>query len=61
MKKHKKHKEKIRIYYMDGKSEIIPQKFWDDYEYINNNFVVKKNERWIGIYNIDAVACIEVW
>ena len=46
---------------MDGKSEIIPQKFWDDYEYINNNFVVKKNERWIGIYNIDAVACIEVW
>ena len=61
MKKHKKYKKKIRIYYMDGKSEIIPQKFWDDYEYINNNFVVKKDEKWVGIYNIDAVACIEVW
>lgn len=31
MSKHKKKKQKIRIYFKDGKTDIIPQKFWDDY------------------------------
>jgi hypothetical protein len=57
----KKRKQKVRIYYKKGGNEIIPQKFWDDYEYINNNFVLKKNEQWIGIYNMDCIACIEIW
>lgn len=38
MSKHKdkkKKKQKIRIYFKDGKSDIIPQKFWDDYEVVN--------------------------
>lgn len=57
----KKHKEKVRIYYKKGGKEIIPQRFWDDYEYIDSKFVLKKNERWIGIYNMDDITCIEVW
>ena len=46
MSKHKdkkKKKQKIRIYFKDGKSDIIPQKFWDDYEVNYGLFVVKKN------------------
>lgn len=57
----KKRKEKVRIYYRKGGKEIIPQRLWDDYEYIDNKFVLKKNERWIGIYNMDDITCIEVW
>ena len=46
MSKHKdkkKKKQKIRIYFKDGKSNIIPQKFWDDYEVNYGLFVVKKD------------------
>ncbi len=57
----KKHKQKIRIYFKDGKSDIIPQKFWDDYEYVDGMFVVKKNGAWIAVYNMDIAACIVVW
>ena len=43
MAKHKKKKKpEIRIYFKDGKTDIIPQKFWDDYEVNGNLFVVKK-------------------
>ena len=28
----KKKKETIRLYFRDGKTDEIPQKFWDDYE-----------------------------
>lgn len=57
----KKHKQRIRIYFKDGKTDIIPQKFWDDYEYADRMFVVKKGGAWIAVYNMDIVACIVVW
>ena len=59
MAKHKK-KQEIRIYFRDGKTEIIPQKFWDDYEVNYGLFVVKKNEAWIAFYNLDIIDCLVV-
>jgi hypothetical protein len=59
MAKHKK-KQKIRIYFKDGKKDIIPQKYWDNYDYIDHLFVVIKKEQWIAVYNMDIVACIGV-
>lgn len=59
--KDKKKKQKIRIYFKDGKSNIIPQKFWDDYEVNYGLFVVKKNEAWVAFYSLDMIACAVVW
>lgn len=56
----KKHKQKIRIYFRDGKSVIIPQKLWDDYEVNGGLFVIKKKEAWIAFYQIDMIACTVV-
>ena len=56
----KKKKQKIRIYFNDGKSNIIPQKYWDDYEVNNGLFVVKKNEAWIAFYNLNIIDCVVV-
>lgn len=55
-----KKKQKIKVYFKDGKVDEIPQKFWDNYDYIDHNFIVIKNEQWIAIYNMDIVACIVI-
>lgn len=61
MSKHKKKKkQEIRIYFKDGKTNIIPQKFWDDYEVNHGLFVVKKNEAWIAFYRLDIIDCMVV-
>ena len=56
----KKKKKTIRVYFKDGKTDEIPQKLWDDYHYDYGLFVVSKKGAWIGIYNMDVVACISV-
>ncbi len=53
-------KRKIKVFFKDGKEDIIPQKFWDDYEYNYGLFVVKKKGEWIAVYNMDCVACVVV-
>ena len=57
-----KNKEQIRIYFRDGKQDIIPAKLWDDYDYVhgdaNDVFVVKKKEAWIAIYNMKDISCV---
>ena len=55
-----KKKQKIRVYFKDGKCDVIPQKFWDDYEYNYGLFLVKKKGAWIATYNMDCVACVIV-
>lgn len=57
MPKEKKKKQKIKIFFKDGKTDVIPQKFWDDYEVNDGLFVVKKKGAWIAGYNLDIVAC----
>jgi len=55
-----KKKQKIRVYFKDGKVDVIPQEFWDDYEYDRSLFVAKKKGERIAIYNMDVVARIVV-
>ena len=50
----------IKIVYKDGNVEEIPARIWDDYQYIDRLFVVKRRGIWIGIYNMDSIACIFV-
>lgn len=59
-KKNKPKKQKIKIFFRDGKSDIIPQRLWDDYEINDGLFVVKKNGAWVAFYQIDLIACMVV-
>ena len=56
----KKHKQKIRIYFRDGKSDIIPQRLGDDYEVNDGLLVIKKNGAWVAFYQVDLIACMVV-
>ena len=51
-KKKNKRKQTIRIFFRDGKKDVIPQKLWDDYEIIAKDsgvhLVIIKNEQWIA-------------
>ena len=51
----KKKKETIRLYFRDGKTDEIPQKFWDDYEVNGELFVVKKDGAWKAFYQLDII------
>lgn len=59
MAKNKK-KRKIKIFFTDGKVDIIPQRLWDDYEVNNDLFVVKKDGAWIAFYKMDIIECMVV-
>jgi hypothetical protein len=58
-KKKNKRKQTIRIFFRDGKKDVIPQKLWDDYEIIAKDsgvhLVIIKNEQWIAGYNLKDV------
>jgi hypothetical protein len=58
-KKKNKRKQTIRIFFRDGKKDVIPQKIWDDYEIIAKDsgvhLVIIKNEQWIAGYNLKDV------
>ena len=51
---------KIKIYFKDGKVDVISQKFWDDYEVNYGLFVIKKHGAWIAFYSLDMIACMVV-
>lgn len=63
MAKHKK-KQKIKIFFRDGKKDIIPQKLWDDYDVITKDsglwLVIIKKEQWIAGYNMKDVTAFVV-
>ena len=56
----KKKKRKIKLFFKDGKTDIIPQRLWDDYEVNGNLFVVKKNGEWIAFYKMKTIDCMVV-
>lgn len=56
----KRKKQKIRIRFRDGKIDIIPQKFWDDYEVNYGLFVIKKKGAWVAFYQMDIIECMVV-
>ena len=61
-KEHEKRMKKaaIKVFFKDGKVDILPSKIWDDYEYIDGMFVVKRRGVWIVVYNMESVTCISV-
>lgn len=56
----KKKKRKIKLFFKDGKTDVITQKLWDDYEVNGNLFVVKKNGEWIAFYKMKTIDCMVV-
>lgn len=56
----KEKKRKIKLYFKDGKTDIIPQKLWDDYEVNHDLFVIKKNGEWIAFYKMETIDCMVV-
>jgi hypothetical protein len=48
-------KTKIKIFLHDGGVHTVPPKQWDDYDYCDGLFVVKRKGAWIGIYNMKSV------
>lgn len=53
-------KATIKVCYKDGKVEEIPSRIWDDYDYIDKLFIVKRRGVWIGIYNMDSITCVSI-
>lgn len=51
---------KIRIYFRDGKMDVIPKKLWDDYTYDGSLFIVKRCDAWVYVYNIGDISAIIV-
>lgn len=51
---------KIKIYFRDGKVDVIPKKLWDDYTYDGCLFIVKRCGAWVAVYNIGDVTAIIV-
>ena len=60
-KKSKAKKQKIRIIFRDGKTDVIPQKYWNNYEILakagSMYLVVIRGGQWIAGYNLaDVIA-----
>ena len=53
-------KATIKIYFKDGKIYELSAKIWDDYQYLDRIFVVKRRGVWIALYNMDAIDCIVI-
>ena len=51
---------KIKIYFRDGKVDVIPKKLWDDYEYNGALFIVKRCGAWVATYNIGDISAVIV-
>lgn len=60
----KRKKQKIRIFFRDGRKDIIPQRLWDDYDFIAKDsgiyLIIIKNEQWIAGYNMRDVTAFTV-
>ncbi len=50
----------IRILFKDGETVTYKKKDYTDYIYDGKTFVVVDKGKWIGIYNLDAIICVEV-
>lgn len=51
----------LEIEFKNGIIERYPQDYYTDYEYRNSVFVVKKNNQWIGIYDMSSVKAIRCY
>lgn len=51
----------LEIEFKDGAIERYPQDYYTDYEYRNSVFVIKKNNQWIGIYDMGSIRAIRCY
>ena len=51
---------KIRVYFRDGKIDVIPKRLWDDYTYDGSLFIVKRCGAWVATYNIGDISAVIV-
>lgn len=62
--KKKQKKQKIRVFFRDGRTDTLSQKLWDDYEVLAKNsgvyLVIIKNGQWIAGYNMRDVTAFTV-
>ena len=63
-KKKKNKKQTITIYFRDNRKDIIPQKYWNDYEILRNNremfLTIIKDGQWVAGYNMKDVSAYTV-
>ena len=50
----------IKIFTKSGKLILFNEDDWDDYLYDGKFFIIKKNNTWVGFYNLDKVVSIIV-
>ena len=50
----------IKIFTKSGKLILFNEDDWDDYHYDGKFFIIKKNNTWVGFYNLDKVVSIIV-
>lgn len=49
----------LKIVFKDGNIRKYKEKQYTDYYYDRKVFAVIKKKKWVGIYNMDAIATIE--
>ena len=49
----------LKIVFKNGEVKKYKKKEFTDYYYDSKMFVVIKKKQWIGMYNIDCIACVE--
>lgn len=50
----------IKIVMENSRQVVWKKDEWDDYLYDGKFFIIKKNNTWVGFYNIDKVVSIIV-
>lgn len=50
----------IKIAMKNSKQVVWKKDEWDDYMYDGKFFIIKKNNTWVGFYNLDKVVSIIV-
>ena len=50
----------IRITFKNGETAIYNGESYTDYLYDRRCFIVVKDLKWIGIYNLDCIDCIVI-
>lgn len=49
----------LRIVFKNGEITEYPADTFTDYTYDRRCFIVIREKQWVGIYNMDCIACVE--
>ena len=50
----------LTITYKNGETIVYPAGEWDDYSYDGTAVRVKRGDVWVGVYNFDMIAFVEL-